>query len=67
MYGNIGYEQRILQTDMETLKHRFSDHKINSEIETLIIGTFNPVTIGDGQETIYFSFSTREVNFLSKK
>ncbi|MEI7724495.1 MAG: hypothetical protein WCK09_05280 [Bacteroidota bacterium] len=45
---------------MATLKHRFLDHKINSETETLIIGTFNPETEGNDAEIFY----GRSRNFL---
>lgn len=38
---------------MGTLKHRFSDHKINPETETLIIGTFNPETEDNDAEFFY--------------
>jgi G:T/U-mismatch repair DNA glycosylase len=45
---------------MPTLKHKFSDHKINPETETLIIGTFSPET--EGNEAEFFYGRTR--NFL---
>jgi G:T/U-mismatch repair DNA glycosylase len=38
---------------MATLTHRFADHKINLETETLIVGTFNPETDGNGAEFFY--------------
>ena len=45
---------------MTTLKHRFLDHKIDLETETLIIGTFNPETEGNEAEFFY----GRSRNFL---
>jgi len=27
---------------MTTIKHRFLDHQINPQTETLVVGTFNP-------------------------
>lgn len=45
---------------MGTITHRFSDHKINLETETLIVGTFNPETDGNGAEFFY----GRSRNFL---
>src|SRR5690606_37338408 len=38
---------------MITVRHRFLDHKINPEIETLIIGTFNPETADNDAEFFY--------------
>lgn len=38
---------------MGTLKHRFSDYEISQETETLIVGTFNPETEGNGAEFFY--------------
>lgn len=45
---------------MPTLKHKFSDHTINPETETLIIGTFSPDTEGNEAEFFY----GRRRNFL---
>ena len=47
---------------MNTIKHRFFDHPINSKTETLIIGTFNPDTKGNLAEFFY----GRGRNFLWK-
>jgi len=38
---------------MSLVCHRFLDHKINPETETLIIGTFNPETEGNPAEFFY--------------
>lgn len=38
---------------MKTIKHRFLDHQINPETETLIIGTFNPDTSDNVAEFFY--------------
>ncbi len=45
---------------MTTIQHRFTDHKINSKTETLIIGTFNP----DTEKNIAEFFYGRQRNFL---
>jgi G:T/U-mismatch repair DNA glycosylase len=42
-----------LKIEMPILNHKFSDHKINPETETLIIGTFNPETEGNEAEFFY--------------
>lgn len=47
---------------MRTIKHRFTDHQINSNTETLIVGTFNPDT-KDNQAEFFYG---RERNFLWK-
>lgn len=47
---------------MITVKHRFLEHKINSEVETLIIGTFNP----DTEDNVAEFFYGRNRNFLWK-
>jgi len=47
---------------MNTIKHRFFDHPINSKTETLIVGTFNPETKGNPAEFFY----GRGRNFLWK-
>lgn len=38
---------------MITVQHRFLDHQINPETETLIIGTFNPETVDNKAEFFY--------------
>ena len=38
---------------MNTVKHRFLDHQINQDTETLIIGTFNPETADNDAEFFY--------------
>lgn len=38
---------------MIRVQHRFSDHQINPETETLIIGTFNPETPKNDAEIFY--------------
>jgi len=38
---------------MITVKHKFLDHQINTETETLIIGTFNPKTTDNDAEFFY--------------
>jgi len=38
---------------MTIVKHRFSNHKISPDTETLIIGTFNPDTPGNDAEFFY--------------
>jgi G:T/U-mismatch repair DNA glycosylase len=38
---------------MIKIQHRFLTHQINSETETLIIGTFNPETAGNDAEFFY--------------
>lgn len=45
---------------MTVIKHRFLNHEINTEIETLIIGTFNPDTPGNEADFFY----GRQRNFL---
>jgi len=45
---------------MITIRHRFLDHPINPETETLIIGTFNPETAENDAEFFY----GRSRNFL---
>jgi G:T/U-mismatch repair DNA glycosylase len=38
---------------MITIQHRFLDHQINPETETLIVGTFNPETANNDAEFFY--------------
>lgn len=38
---------------MNTVKHRFIDHQISNETETLIIGTFNPETSANDADFFY--------------
>ncbi|MFY0626168.1 MAG: hypothetical protein JXR07_07735 [Reichenbachiella sp.] len=38
---------------MITVQHRFADHQVNNETETLIIGTFNPETEDNDAEFFY--------------
>lgn len=45
---------------MTTIRHRFLNHEINSNTETLIIGTFNP----DADDNKADFFYGRERNFL---
>ena len=45
---------------MSIVNHRFLDHEINPETETLIIGTFNPETEGNPADFFY----GRSRNFL---
>jgi G:T/U-mismatch repair DNA glycosylase len=45
---------------MTVIKHRFLNHEINPETETLIIGTFNPDTPGNEADFFY----GRQRNFL---
>lgn len=45
---------------MTKIKHRFIDHKTNSQTEILVIGTFNP----DTEENIADFFYGRQRNFL---
>lgn len=45
---------------MAIVKHRFIEHKIDSQTETLIIGTFNPET-PDNEANFFYS---RKRNFL---
>lgn len=45
---------------MTLIRHRFIDHQINSQTETLIIGTFNPNT----PENIADFFYSRQRNFM---
>jgi len=45
---------------MTKIRHRFIDHVINPETETLVIGTFNP----DTEENIADFFYGRQRNFL---
>lgn len=47
---------------MITIKHKFLDHQINPNTETLIIGTFNPETAKNDAEFFY----GRGRNFLWK-
>lgn len=47
---------------MIRVQHRFSDHQINPETETLIIGTFNPETPKNDAEIFY----GRKRNYLWK-
>jgi len=44
---------------MITVQHRFLDHQINSETETLIIGTFNPETTNNDAEFFYGRIGVR--------
>ncbi|MCE7057535.1 hypothetical protein LZF95_22835 [Algoriphagus sp. AGSA1] len=39
--------------DMITVKHRFSNHTIRPDTETLILGTFNPETSGNNADFFY--------------
>jgi hypothetical protein len=45
---------------MAKIKHRFINHEINTQTETLVIGTFNP----DTEENIAEFFYGRQRNFL---
>ena len=51
---------RLKQEEMTIIKHRFRNHEINQETETLIIGTFNP----DTPENVADFFYSRQRNFL---
>jgi hypothetical protein len=44
---------RYIQNDMIKIPHRFLDHQIDPETETLIIGTFNPETANNEAEFFY--------------
>lgn len=46
-------EVYIQRNDMITVKHRFLDHQVNSNTETLIIGTFNPEAANNDAEFFY--------------
>jgi G:T/U-mismatch repair DNA glycosylase len=45
---------------MTIIRHRFIDHKINPQTETLIVGTFNPET-SDNEADFFYG---RQRNFL---
>ena len=50
----------LKKNDMIIVKHRFLDHQVNPETETLIIGTFNPETTNNDAEFFY----SRSRNYL---